>query len=72
MWFVRYKPWRTHETRLIHKPRRTPKLWRDASAIGTTDFVTWEFIPLYQPPRVPADNITLTGKRNKSDVVRGT
>ncbi|HEY5369403.1 MAG TPA: hypothetical protein VIJ75_10450 [Hanamia sp.] len=31
-----------------------------ASAIGTTDFVTWEFIPLSQPRRVLAENITLT------------
>jgi|GEM_PF-2760613 len=42
-----------------------------ASAIGTTDFVTWEFIPFLQPLPVLAGNITLTAKRNKLNVVRG-
>jgi len=57
MWFVRHEPWRTR------KPRR------DASASGTTDFVTWEFIPLYQPPWVLVGKITLTDKGNKINVV---
>ncbi|HEY5406205.1 MAG TPA: hypothetical protein VIJ92_03920 [Ginsengibacter sp.] len=55
-----------------HEPRRTHKPRRDASAIGTIDFVTWEFIPLYQPPWGLAQNITLTDKRKKINVVRET
>ncbi|HEY5464808.1 MAG TPA: hypothetical protein VIJ95_16215 [Hanamia sp.] len=35
---MEHKSWRRHEP------------FQRASAIGTTDFVTWEFIPLYQPP----------------------
>ena len=63
MWFVRHEPWRRTVSGRI--PWRTHKPRRDASASGTTDFVTWEFIPLYHPPRMLADNITLTNRRNR-------